>query len=100
MAGAVNAMRSPEDPQSWYIGDLIVAEGCRRQGIADKMIRKALIRIGRCAAGGETVCSYIEKGNEASGRLHRKLGFEDTGELRPFGDLCFRENITTWFRKI
>ena len=100
VAGAVNAMRSPEDSRSWYIGDLIVAEDCRGQGIADKMIRKVLTRIGRCAAGGETVCSYIEKDNEASRNLHRKLGFEDTGELKPFGELRFGENMTTWIREI
>ena len=32
--------------------------------------------------------------------MHRKLGFEDTGELKPFGELCFGENMTTWIREI
>lgn len=98
VVGAVNFFQSPENPSNWELGDLHVAEGFRRRGIASKMLHKGLGIIKRTANGGEFVYAYIEKDNEASVGLHKKLGFTDTGEIRPFNEFLFGDDETTWIK--
>ena len=100
LIGAVNFMQNEKDPLNWYIGDLAVAEDHRRRGIASKMLRKGMERISQMANGSEFIYAYIEKGNTASKALHSKLGFLDTGERKPFGELLFGDDETTWVKRL
>jgi len=98
IVGAVNFMQNEDDRLNWYIGDLAVAEDFRRRGIARKMLKNGIERIACMSGGGEFIYSYIELDNEPSGRLHTSLGFADTGEVRPFGQLIFGDDETTWVK--
>lgn len=100
LVGAVNFMQNEQDRRNWYIGDLAVAEDLRRRGIASKMLRKGIERIMIYGNGGEFIYSYLEKDNAPSKALHRALGFTDTGEVRPFGDLIFGDDETTWVKML
>ena len=96
--GAVNFLQAPDDLKGWYLGDLHVEGDFRRQGIASKMLRKGFEYISRISNGGEYIYAYIEKDNEPSIGLHKKLGCTDTGEVRPFGELIFGDDETTWVK--
>lgn len=98
IVGAVNFMQNGDDRLNWYIGDLAVTEDFRRRGIARKMLKNGIERIMRMSSGGEFIYSYIELDNEPSKRLHASLGFTDTGEVRPFGELIFGNDETTWVK--
>ena len=63
------------------------------------MLRKGFEKILRTANGGEFVYAYIEEENEPSKALHKSLGFEDTGELRPFSRFMFADEETTRIKK-
>ena len=65
-----------------------------------KMLRKGFEKILRTANGGEFVYAYIEEQNEPSKALHKSLGFEDTGELRPFSRFMFGDEETTRIKKL
>ena len=79
VVGSVNFFQSPDDPKNWELGDLFVHENFRRRGIASKMLRKGFERIARTACDGEFIYAYIDKDNEASKSLHKKLGFSEIG---------------------
>lgn len=96
--GAVNFFQSSENLLNWELGDLFVTEDFRQRGIAGKMLRKGLERIKRKANGGEFVYADIDKNNMASIALHKSLGFEDTGELKPFEQFIFGDEETTWVK--
>ena len=98
VAGNVNFLQDPDDPRGWYLGDLCVGDAYRRRGIASKMLRKGFDRILRISNGGEYIYAYIEKDDLPSAGLHRKLGFADTGEVKPFGGLMFGDDETTWVK--
>lgn len=100
LVGWVNFIRNSEDPLSWYLGDLVVAPDFRRKGIARRLIERGLDQIRSKMSGGESVCSYIEKENTPSILLHRSLGFTDTGECRPFENLIFGEDETTYLLQL
>ena len=93
-------MQDPKNFANWYIGDLMVAVGFRRKGIAKKLISRGLDRIRSKMNGNEFVYSYIEKENTASILLHKSMGFIDSEECKPFGDLIFGENESTYCLKL
>lgn len=94
--GTVNFFQNPYNLSNWELGDLYVAEDFRRRGIASKMLRKGIERIKRTGNGGEFIYAYIEKENEASAGLHRKLGFSDTGKVKAFAGFVVGEGESTW----
>lgn len=98
IVGAVNFMQSSDDRLNWYLGDLAVREDFRGRGIAKKMLKNGIERISCMSSGGEFIYAYIESCNEPSKRLHTSLGFTDTGEVRPFGELMFGDDETTWVK--
>lgn len=98
LIGKVNFLQNPESLANWYLGDLCVDDEYCRRGIASKMLRKGFERIKRTANGGEYVYSYIEMDNAPSIVLHKKLGFTDTGEVRPFAELIFGDDETAWVK--
>lgn len=98
VVGSVNFLQSGSDKKNWYLGDLCVAENFRRRGIASKLLRKGMGIIRRKANGGEYLYAYIDRDNKASKGLHKKLGFADTGEIRPFEELMFGDEETTWVK--
>ena len=100
LVGAVNFIQNNKDRSNWYIGDLAVAEDHRRRGIAEKMLRKGMERISQRANGGEYIYAYIDANNISSKALHNKLGFLDTGERKPFGELLFSDDETTWVKRL
>ena len=100
LAGWVNFMQNPDNSANWYIGDLSVAFDFRRKGIARKLISRGLDRIRSKMNGNEFVHSYIEKENTASILLHKSMGFIDLEECKPFGDLIFGENESTYYLKL
>lgn len=98
--GWVNFMQNPDNGVNWYIGDLRTAYEFRRRGTAKKLISRGLDRIRSRMNGNEFVYSYIEKDNTASVLLHKSLGFSDLEECKPFGDLIFGENESTYYLKL
>lgn len=98
VVGAVNFFQSPNDLANWELGDLYVDDSFRRRGIASKMLRKGMGRIHRTANGGEFIYAYIDRDNTASRELHRSLGFEDSGEIKPFEQFMFSDEETTWVK--
>ena len=98
--GAVNFIQSSDNRLGWYIGDLAVTEDLRGRGIAKKMLKNGIERIGCMSCGGEYIYSYIGHDNEPSRILHASLGFTDTGEVRPFGRFIFGDDETTWVKFI
>jgi len=60
-----------------------VRSGCRRSGVGSALVRELL---SRARAQGMHVClGGIAADNEASLRMHEKLGFERTAHLREVG---------------
>lgn len=100
VAGTVNFMRSIDDPLNWYIGDLSVRSSLRRRKIALRMVSKGLDIIRSRSNGGEFVYAYIEKDNIASASLFKKLGFYDSGDVKPFASLIHSESETTYILDI
>ncbi len=100
LVGWVNFIRNWGDPLNWYLGDLAVAPDFRRKGIARRLIERGLDQIRSKMSGGEFVYSYIEKENTPSILLHQSLGFIDTGECRPFENLIFGEDETTYLLQL
>lgn len=95
LAGRVHFVQNPDNRLNWHIGDLNVKTGYRRQEIAKRLLTKGIDIIKSKAVGGEFIYAEIEKGNEPSLCLHASLGFVDTGEIKPFGDLLYSDNETT-----
>jgi phosphinothricin acetyltransferase len=60
-----------------------VAEGARRRGVASALITALAERAG--ALGKHVMVAGIAADNEASLRLHRKLGFVETGRMPEVG---------------
>lgn len=77
VVGHLFCIRNDDDPSYWYYGDLAVRTDCRRQGIAEEMVKTALEHIRDL--GGVRVCCFFDEANAASMSLQYKLGFE----LRP-----------------
>ena len=100
LAGWVNFMQNPDNSANWNIGDLMTAPDFRRRGIARKLISRGLDRISSKMNGNESVHSQIEKENTPSIFLHKSLGFTDLGECKPFGNLIFGENESTYYLKL
>lgn len=100
LVGWVNFLRNSGDPLNWCLGDLAVASDFRRKGISRRLIERGLEQIRSTMSGGEFVYSYIEKENTPSILLHKSLGFTDTGECRPFENLIFGEDETTYLLQL
>lgn len=100
LVGWVNFLRNSGDPLNWCLGDLAVASDFRRKGISRRLIERGLEQIRSTMSGGEFVYSYIEKENTPSILLHKSLGFTDTGECRPFGNLIHGEDETTYLLQL
>lgn len=100
VVGAVNLMQDPDNPKSWYLGDLFVVPEYRRRGIARKLITRGIDELRRRMNGGETVHAVISPDNHASRALHGSLGFAELGRAEPFCDLIFDERDTVWELKL
>ncbi|MDE5859299.1 MAG: GNAT family N-acetyltransferase [Oscillospiraceae bacterium] len=96
IAGTVNFARNIDDQLNWYIGDLSVKRDLRCRKIALRMVSRGLDIIRLRSNGVEFVYAYIEKDNIASASLFKKLGFYDSGEIRPFANLVHSDSDTTY----
>ena len=79
IAGYLRCFRNPDDVKQWYIGDVYVRAGYRKQGIATRMYQKVFSELERYEAA-ENVISAVRKDNKNSIGLHEKMGFVDTKE--------------------
>lgn len=95
LVGRVHFMQNSNNRLNWHVGDLNVKTEFRRQGIAKRLLTKGIDIIKSKAVGGEFIYAEIEKGNGPSLCLHDSLGFIDTGEIKPFGELLYSDNETT-----
>lgn len=98
LVGKVNFLQNPDNLNNWCLGDLCVDDDCCRRGIASKMLRKGFEYIARTANGGEYIYSYIVKNDTPAIGLYKKLGFTDLREIRPFEQLIFKDEQTTWVK--
>ena len=97
--GYLRCFRNPKDEKQWYIGDVHVRNGYRRQGIATKMYEKTIKELERYEAA-ENVISAVRKDNEKSIGLHKKMGFTDTGEPCEFAAFFVDENETKYLKML
>ncbi len=97
IAGYIRSFRNPDDVRQWYIGDVHVRKGYRRLGIATGMYEKAFKEYERYEAA-ENVVAAVRRDNMNSIGLHKKTGFEDTGELLEFADFFADENETKYIK--
>ena len=79
IVGYLRCFRNPDDVKQWYIGDVHVRAGYRKQGIATRMYQKVFSELERFEAA-ENVISAVRKDNKNSIGLHEKMGFVDTKE--------------------
>lgn len=79
IVGYLRCFRNPDDVKQWYIGDVHVRAGYRKQGIATRMYQKVFSELERYEAA-ENVISAVRKDNKNSIGLHEKMGFVDTKE--------------------
>lgn len=99
--GFMHVIRHPGRASEWYACDVFTAERDRRQGIAAAMYGEALKHLGAYFRANRITAS-ISRDNEASVRLHEKLGFRDTGEASAFPDFLFAPGETLyehWFAR-
>lgn len=95
LVGRVQFVQNPDNRLNWHIGDLDVKAEFRRQGIARRLLTEGIDIIKSKASGGEFIYSDIEKDNDPSLRLHASLGFINTGEVKPFWNLIYADDLTT-----
>ena len=95
IAGYLRCLRNPEDPRQWYVGDVHVRAAYRRQGIAAKMYEKTIEAVMEYEAA-ECIVASVHPQNEASLRLHEKMGFQDTGRSCQLPDFYFDPDETEY----
>ena len=77
VCGSIHLVRSRLDRGTFIFGHWRVATGRRREGIGRRLLAGALAAIPQA----RRLYSLVERGNEASLRAHRQLGFEPASEL-------------------
>ena len=95
VAGYLRCFRNPDDIRQWYIGDVHVRNRYRRRGVATRMYMKVFTELERYEAA-ENVVAAVRKDNRNSIELHKKMGFEDTGEPCRFASFFIDENETKY----
>lgn len=95
IAGYLRCFRNPDDVKQWYIGDVHVRAGYRKQGIATRMYQKVFSELERYEAA-ENVISAVRKDNKNSIGLHEKMGFVDTKEPCVFAAFCVDKDETKY----
>ncbi|MBQ4575004.1 MAG: GNAT family N-acetyltransferase [Clostridia bacterium] len=78
VVGRLHCIKSEDNPNLWYYGDLFVIPEYRRLGIATQMIRAAINHLSD--KGATTLRCYVEPNNTQSRSLQISVGFLD----RPF----------------
>jgi GNAT superfamily N-acetyltransferase len=68
------ALVTTVSPSAAHLAQLAVAPGCRRQGVATRLIREVMMRAG--AAGREELTLLVAESNHSARRLYQSLGFE------------------------
>lgn len=78
----IGVVLGTHDGRKGWINRLAVLPECRRQGVAEALVTRcdAAIR----AAGIEIVAALVERDNQASASLFRKLDFSDAIEVHYF----------------
>ncbi len=101
LAGFMHVIRHPARAGEWYACDVFTAERYRRQGVAAAMYGEALKHLSAYFRANRITAS-VSRGNEASVRLHEKLGFRDTREPPAFPDFLSAPDETLyehWFAR-
>ena len=65
-----------------YVGNVAVAEGCRRQGVGTALVRAMLADAGERGAAFLTL--EVRESNAAARRLYERCGFETVGVRRNY----------------
>lgn len=95
MAGFMRVLRNPDNVCEWYTCDVHVTEQYKRKGIATLMYKKTMEIVSGYERATKIITS-ISASNEASARLHKKLGFIDTGIISSFADYEFEKDETIY----
>lgn len=94
-AGFLHLVRHPEDPGVWYLCDVHTKPDCQKKGVATKMYEAALDLVKQYDKAYRVLTS-VHQENQASVALHRKMGFQDTGEKSVFPELSFEPEETMY----
>lgn len=88
--GMVAAIRNTVTPSTAELISMWVAPDARRSGAGAHLVRHVVDWAS--ASGYERVELWVTHGNEAAERLYRRLGFAETGDVKPLpSDPCRNE---------
>lgn len=88
LVGFMHMIKHPERPFEWYFCDVHTKEQYKRQGVATNMYEEALNLLLKYDKAYRITAS-VKCDNEASVKLHEKMGFFNTHEASVFPDLSF-----------
>lgn len=95
IVGFMRVLRNPDDVCEWYTCDVHVGDSCRRKGIATLMYKKTIEIVAEYERATKIITS-ISASNVASIKLHKKIGFIDTGITSSFADYTFEKDETKY----
>jgi RimJ/RimL family protein N-acetyltransferase len=85
--GMVAAIRNTVDPSTAELISMWVAPGARRSGAGAELVRRVIDWASESSY--RRVELWVTRGNAAAERLYRKLGFAETGDIKPLpSDPC------------
>ena len=93
IVGFMRVLRNPDDVCEWYTGDVYVCDKYRRKGIATLMYKKTIEIVAEYGRATKIITS-ISASNVASIKLHKKIGFIDTGITPSFANYGFEKDAT------
>ena len=101
LCGFMHMIRHPGKENEWYSCDVFTMDSYRRQGIATAMYEEAMKRLQKYFRANRITAS-VKNDNEASVKLHEKIGFRNTHEASVFPGFTFEPDETLfehWFAK-
>jgi GNAT superfamily N-acetyltransferase len=88
--GMVAAIRNTVEPSTAELISMWVAPGARRSGAGAELVRRVIDWA--TESGYSRVELWVTRGNDAAEHLYRKLGFAETGDVKPLpSDPCKNE---------
>ena len=101
LCGFMHVIRHPGKENEWFSCDVFTMDPYRRHGIATAMYEEAMKRLQKYFRANRMTAS-IKNDNEASVKLHEKIGFRNTHEASVFPGFTFEPDETVfehWFAK-
>jgi ribosomal protein S18 acetylase RimI-like enzyme len=88
--GMIAAIRNTVDPSTAELISLWVAPSARRSGAGAELVRHVIDWASE--SGYDRVELWVARGNDSAERLYRRLGFTETGDVKPLpSDPCTNE---------